>query len=171
MLQKRGVWQVQLLATQKSMNRPGWWKGNFALFQRQAKGVGGGQNPVQRPTPAPSMTISERELLQAERGGYMKKKKSALTVILKLVLQWSHQHYLDCFKYSQSSVPGSICFHFFRARFLEPWKLLSWLQPGHHVVNFFYPEDVSISTKELTRHGSEYHFQALEEEQKVLDFV
>jgi len=40
MLQKRGVWRVQLLATQKSMNRPGWWKGNFALFQMLATGGG-----------------------------------------------------------------------------------------------------------------------------------
>ena len=57
---KSGAW---LLATQKPRKKQGRWKGNFALFQRQAKQVGGGQNPVQRPTPAPSMTISERELL------------------------------------------------------------------------------------------------------------
>ena len=30
------VCKVQLLATQKSINRPGWWKGKFALFQMPA---------------------------------------------------------------------------------------------------------------------------------------
>ena len=29
---------IQLLATQKSINRPGWWKGKFALFQMPATG-------------------------------------------------------------------------------------------------------------------------------------
>ena len=36
------------------------------------------------------------------------------TVILELVLCWSDQHLLDCFRYSNSSVVGSVC-----ARFLE----------------------------------------------------
>ena len=29
--------------------------------------------------------------------------------------QWSDQHHLDCFKYSYSSVPESVCFHFSRS--------------------------------------------------------
>ena len=32
---ERVCW-VQLLATQKSINRPGWWKGEFALFKMPA---------------------------------------------------------------------------------------------------------------------------------------
>ena len=45
------VCRVQLLATQKSINRLGWWKGKFALFQMPATGGGmgwGGQMSVQR---------------------------------------------------------------------------------------------------------------------------
>ena len=29
---------IQVLATQKSINRPGWWKGKFALLQVTATG-------------------------------------------------------------------------------------------------------------------------------------
>ena len=36
---EEGVW---LLATLKPINRPGWWKGKFALFQRSAAGGRGG---------------------------------------------------------------------------------------------------------------------------------
>ena len=31
---------ISLLATQKSKNRPGWWKGKFTLFQMLATGMG-----------------------------------------------------------------------------------------------------------------------------------
>ena len=31
---------VRLLAPQKPINKPGWWKGKFALFQMPASGVG-----------------------------------------------------------------------------------------------------------------------------------
>ena len=37
---ERSVW-VRLLAAQKPINRPGWWKGKFALFQMLATWAGG----------------------------------------------------------------------------------------------------------------------------------
>ena len=43
---KVGVW---LLTTQKPVNRLGWWKGKFALFQMPV--TGGGWTSVWRPTP------------------------------------------------------------------------------------------------------------------------
>ena len=49
------------------------------------------------------------------RGLYAETALSALTVILNSVIQWSDQHHLDCFEYSQSLVPRSICSHFFEA--------------------------------------------------------
>ena len=33
-------------------------------------------------------------------GAIGRNSRSALTVILKLVMQWSDEHHLDCFKYS-----------------------------------------------------------------------
>ena len=38
----KGVCGVKLLATQKPVNRPGWWKRKFALFQMLATGEGEG---------------------------------------------------------------------------------------------------------------------------------
>ena len=35
-----------------------------------------------------------------ERGLHAETAQSALTVVLKLVMGWSDQHHLDCFKYS-----------------------------------------------------------------------
>ena len=36
-------------------------------------------------------------------------------------------------------------------------QLMSWLQSGHHVVNFFHLVGVSVSTKQLKGYGSEYY--------------
>ena len=45
----KGMQGVRLLAAQKPVNRPGWWKGKFALFQMPDTGGGGWQARVQRP--------------------------------------------------------------------------------------------------------------------------
>ena len=42
-------------------------------------------------------------------------------------------------------------------QFSELWQLMSWLQSGHHAVNFFHPVGVSVSIRQLTGHGSEYY--------------
>ena len=47
---------------------------------------------------------------------------------------------------------------------------MSWLQSGHHVVNFFHLVGALISVKQLKGYGSILSV-ALEEELKVLDFV
>ena len=41
---ERYVCRVRLLTTQKPVNRPGWWKGKFALFQMPATGGEGGRH-------------------------------------------------------------------------------------------------------------------------------
>ena len=38
---ERYMWGIWLLAAQKSVNRQGWWKEKFALFQMLATGAGG----------------------------------------------------------------------------------------------------------------------------------
>ena len=40
---KRYAWGIQLLATQKPISRPDWWKGKLALFQMPAIGGEGGR--------------------------------------------------------------------------------------------------------------------------------
>ena len=61
-----------------------------------------GRTPVQGLTPPP-LTISGQESKSFYRwreGLHAKTAQSALTVTLKLVMQWSNQCHLDCFKYS-----------------------------------------------------------------------
>ena len=53
-------------------------------------------------------------------------------------------------------------------QFSELSQLMSWLQSGHNVVNFFHLVWVSVSIRQLTGYCSEYSI-ALEEELKVLD--
>ena len=86
---RRGGWRVQLLATQKSINRPGGWKGNFALFQiKLATGgrEGGGYLSKGRP-PLPLTSGGESFYRQIGVGGFhAETAQSSLTVIFKLVI-------------------------------------------------------------------------------------
>ena len=59
-----------MLAAQKSVNRPGWWKGKFALFQMPATGGGQGVRGF----------INRAWRANAET------EQSSLTVIFRLVL-------------------------------------------------------------------------------------
>ena len=93
--------------------------------------------------------------------------QSALTLILKLVMWWSDQHHLDCFKYSWSPVSGWVC-----SSSLELWQFMSWLQSGQYVVKFFHlGVGVGFSIyKTAHRMWLRIWSTALEEEPKVLDF-
>ena len=53
--------------------------------------------------------------------------------------------------------PGKPLFPYLWGQFSELWQLMSWLQSGHHVLNFFHLVGVSVSTGQLTGYGSEYH--------------
>ena len=48
---------------------------------------------------------------------------------------------------------------------------MSWLQFGHHVVNFFDLVGASISVRQLRGYGLKIWPMALEEELKVLDYA
>ena len=75
---------VQLLATQKPTNRPGWWKGTFALFQMLATGGWGWQTSVQRPTP-PQQAV--RAFIDRVGGRvHAETAQLSLTIIFKLVI-------------------------------------------------------------------------------------
>ena len=77
---------VQLLATQKPINRPGWWKGTFALFQILATGGWGWQTSVQRPTP-PQKAGGESFYRQSGGGRvHAETAQLSLTIIFKLVI-------------------------------------------------------------------------------------
>ena len=53
------------------------------------------------PTPAPTPdNQATRAFIGGERELQVETVRSALTITLKLVMQWSDQRHLDCFKYT-----------------------------------------------------------------------
>ena len=87
----------------KPVKRQGWWKGKVCFILEAGNlGVGGGQMSVQRLTPptAPPDNQGARAFIDRGRRLQAETAQSALTVILKLVMQWSDQYHLDCFRYS-----------------------------------------------------------------------
>ena len=68
----------------------------------------------QLPTPQPDHQ-GARAVIDKGRGLHAETAQSALTVILKLAMQWYDQYHLGCFRYSLSSVPWSVYSHFLEA--------------------------------------------------------
>ena len=58
---ERSVW-VWLIAAQKLINRPGWWKGRFALFQTLATEAGGclSKGPLPHPDKQEARALIDR---------------------------------------------------------------------------------------------------------------
>ena len=89
MLPKECVGRVQLLATQKPVNRPGWWKGKFALFQMLATGDGEGGKHLskgQSHNPPPHDNQGVRLFIDRVGGGEVTSRK--ITVISNSHLQF-----------------------------------------------------------------------------------
>ena len=90
-------------------------KGSLLYFGCRQLRVGErGQMPVKRSTLYATPEIRGQELLQASGwgGGAMSRNSTVNSDShLEVVLRWPDQHYPDCFKYSYSSVLGSICSH------------------------------------------------------------
>ena len=63
--------RIRLLAAQKLLKRPGWWKGKFALFWMLA--ARDGRADACPEVVCTTLTISGKELLEVEGGGYMQK--------------------------------------------------------------------------------------------------
>lgn len=73
--------------------------------------------------------------------------------------QWSDQNQLDCFRYSWSSVPGSICPHLFA---VNSWNCNSSC-PGYSpvIMELPSPPAVLISVRQLAGYDSEYYLESL----------
>ena len=81
---ERFVCGFRLLAAQKPVNRPDWWKGKFALFQMPA--TGGGQGVRVFVNRAWRATYRNRTVISNSH--------------LQIGPQWFDQHYLGCFRYT-----------------------------------------------------------------------
>ena len=78
---------------------------------------------------------------------------------LQIGHQWFDQRHVGCFRYSQSSVPASICSHFFVASYRNcgsscPWNSLV-------IMMLISPPGVLVSVRQFTGYGSEYYLQPL----------
>ena len=126
-----------LLATQKPVNRPGWWERKFALFQMPAtrEGEGGGHlSKGQLPNP-------DRQGVRVftDRVGvgqlHAETTQSCPTVIFKLVISGLTSIIFVVLGTVNLQFQGYL-FPFLCDQFLQLWPLMSWVQSGHHVVNF-----------------------------------
>ena len=89
---------VRLLAPQKPINRPGWWKGKFALFQMPATGNGVDSDGY----------LSKNQLLPAgnqwgksfyrQEGAACRDSTAISDSHLQIGHQWSDQCHLGCFR-------------------------------------------------------------------------
>ena len=121
-LASASVYMVQLLPKEvcvwirlrKPIHRPGWWKGNFALFQILATVGWWAICPKANP-PSQLPTSKGPRAFIGRSGGQLPAETAhlltSLTVIFRLVLTSIILAVLG----SYSSVPGSVCSHFFAA--------------------------------------------------------
>ena len=128
-LSKGEVW---LLASQKPTKRPGWWKGKFALFWIQQPGSRADTCPKAK---SPHWQHNQWARAFVDRGRKLRAEiaQSALTVIMKLVISSPICIILIVqliFSFRVSLFP------FLWGQYSALWPLMSWLQSGHHVVNF-----------------------------------
>ena len=111
-----------------------------------------------------------QELLQTEGGPTCKNSTISSDNHLEIGHRWSDQHHLECFKYSQSAVPESICSHFLEASSLNCGSLCH----GYSLVIRELtspPVEISISAKQLTGHSSEYYLYPLRGNQTSLTLL
>jgi len=97
---------VQLLAAQKSINRPSWWKARFPLFQMLATGCGEGGGHLSKgwlflPYKQGVKAFIGRVYVCEEGGGAACRNSIVIsTGHLQIGHQWSDQYHLGCFKFS-----------------------------------------------------------------------
>ena len=121
-----------LLTTQKAIKRQAWWKRKFALFWRPA--ISGEGRLVSKAVPVPDNHWA-RAFIDWGRGPHTETTQPVLTVILKLVIGGLTSIILIVLGPVHLQFQGpfvSISW----GQFSELRKFMSWLQSGHHVVNF-----------------------------------
>ena len=99
-----------------------------ASNQKEGGRLSKGQLPV---------TDSGQELLEAEGGGYIQKQNYQLTVTLKLVISGLTSVILTVLSTVNIQVQGQFV-SISCIQFSEFQRLISWVQSGHDVVNFFH---------------------------------
>ena len=135
LLPKGEIFGVWLLATQKPINRPGWWKAKFALFQMSASATGEGEGRHLSKGWLPALATSGVRAFINRRGLHAEIAQLSLTVILKLAIDGLTSIILVVLGTVNLQFQDPF-FPFLWGQFSELWQLLSWVLSGHHVLNF-----------------------------------
>ena len=125
---------------------------------------GGGQTHVQRltpsPNPPPALPQSRGKSFYRQREvGTCRNSMSPLTAVFKLVISGLTRVIFFFFFFLGTvslQLQGRLAPISLRP-VLGVWQFTSWLQSGHHVINFFHLVEVSVSIRQLTGYGSEYY--------------
>ena len=100
-------------------------------------GVGGYLSKGHTPTPTPNKQGTKSFYRQkCEAATCRDSTSSNFSNSHQIGHQWSGQHHLGCFRYSESSVPGSICSHFFMAKSQNCGSSCPGYSLGCQVANF-----------------------------------
>ena len=93
---------VRLLAAQKPLKRPGWWKGKFALFWMLATRRAGGEGRRLSKGQLPSTTGQSvgKSFYRWREGATCRNSTVSSDSHLGIGHRWSDQRHLDCFKYN-----------------------------------------------------------------------
>ena len=97
--------------------------------------------------------------------------QSALTVVLRLVTWWTDQCHLDCFRCSNSSIPASVCFHFFEGNSRSCDSCCHGYSLAITRLSLPPPGGAFIIYKRAHRTWLRILLRAPEEELKMLDFA
>ena len=95
--------------SKKPINRLGWWKWKFALFQMLATEGSGQRTSVQRAT-HPTGNQWGKSFYRQKEGATCRNSTGNSDSHLQIDHRWSDQSHLDYFRYSSSLVPRSIWF-------------------------------------------------------------
>ena len=100
-----------------------------------------------------------RAFIDGVTGLHTETTQSALTVSFKLVIHGMTSVILLFLDTINLQFQGQFVslFPFLWGQFSELWDFMLWVQSGHHVVNFFYLVEVSVSIGQLTDYSSEYY--------------
>ena len=153
------------------INRPSWWKGNFALFQMQAlvSEWGGDRHLSKGQFPSPDKPGVRAFIDRVREGCSMQKQHSHLR---QSTPNWSSVIWPASSWLVQIQLLFSLRVHLFPllcGQFSELWQLMSWVQSGHHVVNF---SNWRFSIYKMThRTWLRILSLATEKELKVLDYA
>ena len=126
-------------------------------FILDAGSWGGGWTSVRKLTlPPPHQNQWARAFIGGGKGLHVETAQSALTVILKLVIGGLTSVLLTVLSTVNLQFQGRFVSISLRPVLGIVAAYMSWLQSGHHGLNFFYLAGVSVSTRQLTGRGPEY---------------